>query len=39
MAANERCKTAEETIERETKNMDELSKAVKEKFSEVSITI
>ena len=36
MAANERCKSAEQTIQRETENMEQLSKAVDEKFNEVS---
>ena len=36
MAANERCKSAEQTIQRETRNMEQLSKAVDEKFKEVS---
>lgn len=35
MAANERCKSAEETIKRETENMEQLSKTVEEKFNEV----
>lgn len=36
MAANERCKSAEQTIQRETENMEQLSKAVDKKFNEVS---
>ena len=39
MAANTRCKSAEETIQRETDNMEQLSKAVDEKFSEVKENI
>lgn len=37
MAANQRCKSAEETIQRETENMEQLSKMVEEKFNEVSL--
>ena len=35
MAANQRCKFAEDTIQTETENMEQLSKMVEEKFSEV----
>ena len=35
MAANQRCKFAEDTIQRETENMEQLSKMVEEKFNEV----
>lgn len=35
MTANGRCKFAEETIETETKNVEELSKTVDKKFKEV----
>ena len=34
--ANQRCKTAEETIETETTNVEQLSKIVKEKEEAVS---
>ena len=37
MDANQRCKSAEETIQRETENMEQLSKMVEEKFNEVSL--
>ena len=37
MAANQRCKLAEETIQGETENMEQLSKMVEEKFSEVRV--
>ena len=36
MAANQRCKLAEETIATETRNVKELSKTVEDKFNEVS---
>ena len=35
MLANQRCKTAEETIETETTNVEQLSKIVKEKEEQV----
>ena len=35
MAANQRCKFAEDTIQTETENMEQLSKMVEEKVSEV----
>ncbi len=35
MAANERCKTAENTIESQTGNVERYSKLVDEKFNEV----
>ena len=37
MAANQRCKFAEETIQRETENMEQLSRTVEEKFNEVRV--
>ena len=36
MAANQRCKMAEDTIKYETKNVEQYSKMVEEKFEEVS---
>lgn len=35
MAASRRCKFAEDTIEVESKNVEQLTKVVEEKFSEV----
>ncbi len=35
MAANQRCKTAEETINSETRNVERYSKLVEERFNEV----
>ncbi len=35
MAANQRCKTAEETINSETRNVEHYSKLVEERFNEV----
>ena len=39
MAANQRCKFAEDTIQRETENMEQLSKMVEDKFDEVRIIV
>ena len=38
MAASQRCKFAEETIETETRNLEQLNATVEEKFSEVPTT-
>lgn len=35
MAANQRCKTAEDTINSETRNVERYSKMVEERFNEV----